>query len=914
MTIGRTVRNRGSVILMVVGLLTVISLLGITYLVVSRFDANQAKKIASRRAIIPVSEGILDEIVRAVKSDLHFNASSALGPYSGLSSGQNGWIQFVDFPSEDSDKFLASDYLYKYTRTDTPLGSQTGWQHISNIYGAADNNATHISTSNTNLRNADGDGVNDSYLFYTGTMNTEGDKVYAAVRILDTSAWINVNTAARCDSGNLTTPVCPVNVNLRDFIGSALYDGATKLHGVRCGGTQQTTATYNTECALRLFSPVARTPAYAPYGICDEAYLHWLKSKASTAIGRLHDAIDSSSSLSYLIRQMLTTHSVSRAIVRHPAAGAWPKDAFATLTRLDVSSDTNRQAVYKQMFIMLSELYSGVAESVRKQMAANFTANLWAYQDSINNLDSTTYWAFTPKNGAGADESITAYGLVPDLVISEGYAAHYGESVPGSSDDHKFASAIEILNVSGRSIDLSKYEIQGLADGSLSGTLGNNDRVVVYSYGKGGGGSVAPGDFGFPADGTAKWIKKTDLSFIDNKTYTLVRKIGSELIPIDSVSSSDIGYNYNMSDVKNDKSSITSFDSLRDDDTTRCRYNVAAYADPVKTGHNLGQANNLNATQLSQVANNGAKYGVKIIQQGSAISSIGDCFSVYLAGPLKVGGNLTPFTKRLRDSTFLTVFPDDTARGRLNLHPDSVPSGGFNGSEYPDVPAAAFLGEFFTSVPPDSTRLDNATRFYGKLNINTAGGYYNSSVMYYVLQRLPFPTSTFSIAGSTVTFDAATAAKFILAYRNGDTVTGPSGKVWNYAAPSAAAGANIANLRSVDVTKTTGDGRHGFLAVGEVAIPLADYANDLMKSVTGKTPEELAAADGNYSYVRDAMYRAISNCITVNSDTFVATIRIQLGNGDPTSGIWYYIAVIDRSNCMTKDDSPAVLLFNEISK
>ena len=64
----------------------------------------------------------------------------------------------------------------------------------------------------------------------------------------------------------------------------------------------------------------------------------------------------------------------------------------------------------------------------------------------------------------------------------------------------------------------------------------------------------------------------------------------------------------------------------------------------------------------------------------------------------------------------------------------------------------------------------------------------------------------------------------------------------------------------------------------------------------------------------------LSNLLTVNSDTFCAYIRVQLGNNDdvgtggnaPASVQRHYVAILDRSNCVTDQDRPIVRMMAEV--
>ena len=80
----------------------------------------------------------------------------------------------------------------------------------------------------------------------------------------------------------------------------------------------------------------------------------------------------------------------------------------------------------------------------------------------------------------------------------------------------------------------------------------------------------------------------------------------------------------------------------------------------------------------------------------------------------------------------------------------------------------------------------------------------------------------------------------------------------------------------------------------------------------------------DYLRARSQYYGPMSDITTVGSDTFAVTIKIELyevgvtppatltAGGPQPLDSWYYLAVIDRSNCTTAGQVPAVVLFTQI--
>jgi hypothetical protein len=220
------------------------------------------------------------------------------------------------------------------------------------------------------------------------------------------------------------------------------------------------------------------------------------------------------------------------------------------------------------------------------------------------------------------------------------------------------------------------------------------------------------------------------------------------------------------------------------------------------------------------------------------------------------------------------------------------------------------------------TRTDDTSRIYGRININTASAD--------ALSALPFP-QTISFNGNQYSVDPRIAAQFIINYRDKTyTRTGATPLTANYTTRATSTG--ITGIRSCPplvaaTDPSNGSDCPGFLTPGELAIPLSDYMHSVLGIANFKLPgvseNNLLATTVNapgYLEARDALYKAVANCVTVNSDTFAVYVLVQLydtsvtqptGAAGGTNGYLSqtrYLAVFDRSNCRLATDKPAILL------
>ena len=905
---GRPATRRGSALLMVIGLLTVLAMLGATLLVISHLVARQSRTLAVKAQADPVAEGILSRIVAVIAEDLHCGGGGGAA-FSGTDLNATGWLQFIDSTSVDNETLDADRYLASVVRDSTGR-----WPRITNL-GPANNAAgvfTNVDPGDPNLMiDTDGDGVRDARWFNTGVTDRHGDSYYSAVRVIDLSGMLCVNTAGDPAAANLPQTTRPVSIDLKGLFqlqDPNLYDG---LHDERRAGEPNLLPldSYSTATAERLL----QAQAGLPFAIGDEMYLRWRAPHALSETGRLFSVPDPNLAL-WDRRAMLTTYNCSRVLARRPTD---PNDGAIFPYVYDPNDPGNttagqgyRQRTYEQMLGFLELWIPDTDEEVRKHAAAAFVANLWAYQSDSSDPFGPPPYAFEPDG-----ETFTAYGMAePELVITEAYAK--GVNDPNGDLENEI-HAIELLNVSDQPVNLTDTQYRLLiykTDGSIDeiklwdyvASITDETTHVFYSI-------IADDNAFFnPADITGNYDKVNGLNFDEGETERVFLFRGD--VVIDDVRLDELNYTPPASA---DANTLSQTDLRRDNNIADHRYLVAKgfVVDP---NHHLGSDNEL--TPNDPNVSFAAVFPVRVQLSEGRLTDVGEMAEVFFCGPSvdpTDPNGAIPFTRAICDDTFKDYFRDNTNRGRLNFHdpddPNSVGDGGWDvglpPKTYPDVPVAALLGEFFTLVPPDPTRSDDARRIYGRININTAP--------WEVLRQLPWPTEfTLDIngdddtddPGETFSVEPNDAVDYIIAYR--DRKLSP-GDVYDYAAGRSVA-TGIANLRSAqDAAGVDISNCDGYLTAGEAAIPLADYANEVM--IGALTLDQLRQLP-DYAAARDGMYRAVSNLITTRSDTFAANIIVQLRDAKTPGRVkytWRYVAVIDRSNCGSSGDTPAVILFSE---
>ncbi|HHH75459.1 MAG TPA: hypothetical protein ENL03_00365 [Phycisphaerae bacterium] len=833
-----SVSNAGSVLMIVVALLGFVSMLGMTFMIVVSADSKQSKSLARHSIVAPAGEEIVNSGGQVLLDDLHIGDH---GPFSALrQSDPDRFKKYIDMSDVDIDPYLAQ------------VWSNGAVGRFSKLW---------LSSTSTGLKvDMDSDELPDADLMDIGLVDPEGRPVYMAVRVLDTSAFANVNTAWVKDlqtAGDLVLPIPATTVNFNLGRVAKSSGTAKALVAERCNGDRTISPTvYWNQAASRITQPF-NPSVFIPFSIMEETCLRDTKPVfRPLRFGRLLPILGSSNPEA----RLLTTYSVTRSILRNPTASNRYRLSMNTTF---LNTNANRQWLYAELLAATAD----ATDENNKKEVAHFVANLWAY---VSTSDPTTEsFAFQPTD----DEPWTAYGVVPQMVLTEVFAYNDKESVPGAAD-HGWAYGIEMLNPTSQTIDISKYVMM---IGSNEYEFKNSNitsipagkTVIVYTF----DGEVenpkvnaTANHFNFHlfASNTdiAKHIK-IDPLFDDFHTedIVLVRRLNTSNglldIPVDSVTHLELdnicGYNITNIQTEDGKADIRRDNhwktyNKQGDFGGRARSTVAEYLDFTRQAlaikrHRLGKSNQINSDDIDVLEG----FFISTIARSPELAELAD---VFVTGPDSDGTDL-PHQ--------LVAYKDEPSRGKLDYYGPRAPAD----SKYPQLPWAMITSELLEPIKTDTIRTDTPSRVYGRININTASRE--------VLVGLPWPpkiwTNTPESAGGDyygyTTLNKEALAEAIIAYR-----------------------------------ETSG----GFLTPGQLVEPLKSFIDPLILGTDTKDTSTYAAVGGE-----KLLYRKVSNLISVRSDSFIILVMFQSATQK-----WRYIAMIDRSNCKAKGDKPVVLLFSQI--
>ncbi|MBI5724579.1 MAG: hypothetical protein HZA50_11510 [Planctomycetes bacterium] len=359
----RQSRNSGTALILIVGLLTILAILGTTMLTMARIDrkANMSSDTSAGAQI--VARGILRQAIQHIADDAHIaaitSASATYAPYGDLwnqSTSVDKWKKFIDYSSEDVDKWLG-DHPTMITNL-YPLSGEKmypldglSWSpstrgappiHPTNLIDktltAAQ--AAYLTTKSFQLTDVDGYGETDSssnpregkaFLFDTNVLNDQGDRYFAAAMVYDLSAVCNINvgfqgigyhsfdnSATYTSSVSTVPPISPQFVQPFISYTPNAYYRALKNTGAAISGTDYRDLYYNV--SLRYFTPKSATPTYSPIACDDNLKMNY--STGFNFMGRFYGYGTNVTNTSYLGTaqyKMCTAHNCTRSLMRYPA-------------------------------------------------------------------------------------------------------------------------------------------------------------------------------------------------------------------------------------------------------------------------------------------------------------------------------------------------------------------------------------------------------------------------------------------------------------------------------------------------------------------------------------------------------------------------------------------------------------------
>jgi len=273
--------RRGSALILTVVLTSLLAIVGVLFVMAARLDTMAATAATESRELTFAVDTVVTQIHQVLAEDV-----------PGVGKDQ----EYYDYPDE-ANPWLAELEPYEsagkhYWRQISNLGSLTSATRniaIDKTMGEREpilnpNNAVDPDA----LADADGDGVPDAKWFRVpGVMTSKGRYFYAAVRIIDNSAMLNLNTGFRFDPTDSQDSgvglASPLRINVLALAASPTAAPSVTheetLLGVRANGSigsaaAQNLAAYERNVIWR-YLDVENPSAYTPFDMSDELELRY---------------------------------------------------------------------------------------------------------------------------------------------------------------------------------------------------------------------------------------------------------------------------------------------------------------------------------------------------------------------------------------------------------------------------------------------------------------------------------------------------------------------------------------------------------------------------------------------------------------------------------------------------------------
>jgi len=293
----------GSALIMTIVLTVLLSAVAVMFIAVARMDRAATANIADNKMLDTAAQSLIEIISQQLVYDTPGVAKKAK-----LDANKYpDYFEYKDYP-DACDPWLASTVPY-YDRTEANEKDRYNWQQISDVTGYLKEKGFStrkikvkpegLSTKdvvreypvfemdeNGNFKNApdgvsadaDGDGIADSKWIELREFRTPTGRVFAAVRVIDNSSMLNVNTAFKFDpnsnEANEVDGKAQWQINLDKDYGGLLKDDISALHQARCNGQSLTDLNKFADSLIWDFSNLPIN-GYLPFDMSDELELRY---------------------------------------------------------------------------------------------------------------------------------------------------------------------------------------------------------------------------------------------------------------------------------------------------------------------------------------------------------------------------------------------------------------------------------------------------------------------------------------------------------------------------------------------------------------------------------------------------------------------------------------------------------------
>ncbi|MFC1635984.1 helix-hairpin-helix domain-containing protein [Planctomycetota bacterium] len=861
------IRHNGSALILAVVLTSLLAIVGVLFVMASRVDKMATSAISENKQLDFAVETVIAEISQELLLDVPGIADQ----------------EYYDYP-DANDTWLASLQPY-------PSGGSYFWQQITDLYNTLDPNLEALIVPEYQdpgiigegvIADAEGDGVGDSrWIVVPDISSSKGEPVYAAIRIIDNGAMLNVNTAYKFEPNDPNITMLDIGRSSQMQINLMALAGAPGQPPTTADETYLLEARANPDLGLNPFD--LRTyeenviwqygqpnGPYTPFDISDELELRYrfllnhpdidtrleqwggqFRADAlSTPVTSSGETLDAwferigdydTFDPNYTYRHIATIHNMDRIISL--AGSAWNtntqaiddgKMANVNIASASVLTGTILAALQENDPNTLRAAGFANSSAVEK-LAAQLAVNIIDLRD--NNAEVSIYENY--KSTTTGIEQIRAHGFEAQPFISEIGFIISKTAADNPANNH---FAIELYNPFDVDIPLSDFRLElRRQNGEVVSTINLTGHaiadgsrfIITNSFDASGAFGVS----GLTSTGGGKEdpnlvLAEYDLvegseppAFVLREKYDiyLLRFLGPTVPPpntiyLDKQEIQELWFEPNDPNDPNDPNNVDNFYGRPD-----TNWNIVYQDMVLKPNNTLGGDNLLTADRKNYNFYNFAN------ATGSFVS-IGDIARALIVGPSEDPNDMI--------GVRLAAEPPEELI-RLNLQ----------------NPIFARIFNYLTVIDPvNHGHPEHETRIKGRININTAP--------WFVIAQLPWMEPEI--------------AQEIVAYR--DTIAGAF------------------------------EGTGALMQVPEMGYYAYDaaYANVDLNQLPDLTPSDGVISDFEE---RDMIFARISNIITVRSDVFTAYILVRIGASGPQKRV---LAILDRSQVFSPDNKVRIIALHAV--
>ena len=879
--------NKGSVLLLAIGLLSTMALLGTTFFLTSRANRDLAVAESEKSHQDPIAKGALNRAIALIHADSYKNFTDTT--YINETDTVSKWYKYIDSGLNIDAIPATMPNINQIRSLDYYLASRGKSTDFPGGLLIPGNTGTGVIPSSSILN---ADPSMRGYTIKTGlAIRSINGEYELSATLVDLSSKCNLNIARGKPLNNVSeylSTSCPAQILLSEVTGAS-NNIITKLPPAT------NPLEYQIKVANKFQAQDRNTLASTGSGAFSAAEEYFLRSSGSdgyTKCARL-----SQCSISDNDKRNLTTYSATRQLQRYPV------NAKPTFKYSFPVCDTTGKAYSSAQ--RANQLYTFFTKSnilYKLGLVQNNSASIAYARQYMSN-----YLAYTMYNPAKPTEAFRFgtngyYAVTPQLVLSEAFAYKKTEQTQNGAKYVNEGYAIEIYNPTNHNINLSGYRlaVSGVQIQLPSALLKPDDKFVLcwaQTYdNKGTKKSIdaSRADFNFKVDGTsgrAIWkTSPTEMKFKGGQICLSKVVKGGKYLPADHIDIMDSGRAGARQELTFDSNAADSASRVfRDNNWYRGRSTIAMYGRSNDKTHTLGSTNTID-TNTKNAMDSISKYSAAIWTKGSHASGLGDLCNIYFCA-LKYSYSAPPtvfqgtdadsdFPHMIVSQTNNRLFENKSGIGRLSLTATScsLPAAwGRLKETYPNLPTGCLLGDFMTMTQPVAKPKFGGTTSFGLVNINTASGNVLKSLIY--KNQIFCPMYAQHNKYQNIMPNRTAVADAILKYRDEDKL-GYRGQ----------AKANC------------------FLADGEVAIPISKYLYDTQKSLFSGAQyhgSDDPRLDWRFNILVSQLYNQLSGTVTTRSDTF--GIYITVSGLQPQS----YYGIISRLEA-TDGQPPKVIMFTKV--